>query len=219
MISFPTTVEALAILRLQEYAKLLKNTSFAVFFNCNQDSITIYSTGDCLYSTINRIIIPNSFGILGTFTLPITQLNDFCKKLIMPSIPVEVSYKYMQIAGSPDTRIQFWDTLERDFYIRLGRLNEQLTSNNNFMANFSEETCELIKNKMLSMKATMPSEMICLNNDYIITIFSGMLPLNKADTLQIRIIDSTEWWYMIEYIVSKKKYPYPISVFYKYRRV
>ena len=72
----PTTVEALAVLRLQEYAKLLKNTSFAVFFVCNTDSITIWSTGDCLYSTINRIIVPNNIGVTGTMALQMTQMNS-----------------------------------------------------------------------------------------------------------------------------------------------
>lgn len=220
MINKPIMVEALAVIKLQEYAKLLKNTSFAVFFLCNPDSITIYSTGDCLYSTINRIIVPNDIGLDGIMSFPMTVFNEFCKNLILPSIPVLIGEDKMQIADNPSCSIPFWDSLARDFLIRLNRLENQLSNlrDNLFCVNLTKEVCISIKEKLLGMKASMPSEIICINNTYFITIFAGMLPVNKADDLNIVLMD-TGTWYMMEYIVTKKKCPYPISVFYKYMRV
>lgn len=211
------TVEALAVLRLQEYAKLLKNTSFAVFFVCDINNITIWSTGDCLYSTINRIIVPNNIGVTGTMAFPMTQFNEFCKNLLMPSTPVLISNKSMRIADNHDCKLLFWTDLERDFFIRLNRLIDLINNTGVSYIDISEDVCSFIKNKLLSMKSSMPSEMICLSDRYLITVFAGMLPVNKADILNIHLMDFGIY-YMIEYIITKKKSPYPVSVFYKYKR-
>lgn len=214
-----TTVEALAVLRLQEYAKLLKNTSFAVFFVCNTDSITIWSTGDCLYSTINRIIVPNNIGVTGTMALQMTQFNEFCKNLLMPSTPILISNKSMQIVDNPDCKLLFWPDLERDFFIRLNRLINLINYSATHTLDIGEDNCNHIKDKLLSMKSSMPSEMIYINDKYLITIFAGMLPINKADTLSIKIMEFMDThYYLVEYIIHKKKYQYPVSVFYKYKR-
>lgn len=211
-------VEAVSILRLQEYAKLLKNTNFAVFFMCNANGIDIYSTGDCLYSTINHIKIPNNIGVTGIMSFPMTVFNDFCKNLLMPSTPVLISENKMEIVDNPDCNLPFWGNLDRDFLLRLNRLINTINDTTSFNSYLSQEVCDSLKNTLLSMKSTMPSRIIVINDTYFITVFAGMLPLNKADILQIHVIDFDKY-YMIEYIIHKKKCQYPISVYHKYMRV
>ena len=91
--------------------------------------------------------------------------------------------------------------------------------NNGGMIELDENIVSQVVNKMSSMKADDGAVMTAVDPNHIITIFSGMLPLNKADKLSIKIYDQPiENKFLVSYTVFKKK-SNPIEVMFFYMRV
>ena len=95
----------------------------------------------------------------------------------------------------------------------------ELYQNFGIIKEYDIDSVSMVVNEISALRADDGGKMIALDPQHIITIFSGMLPLNKADKLSIKLYDNTyKNFFMVSYIIEKKKMD-PIEVMFFYMRV
>lgn len=79
------------VLMMNDLGKLIKATH-CVYFIFEEDNIIAYGMQDFMFSTISRIIVPNTTIIRGTIVLrTLGGFTDFCKTVI-PFTDIAVDY-------------------------------------------------------------------------------------------------------------------------------
>lgn len=208
------TVEEL--LQINEAAKALKQKSFAIF-NCNVlvglDNIDV-----CLkYTTMTTVLNEKSQILEGM------QINTRELSALIKSITIETELNIFVDAINPFVYI----LASNSFQIILNKANINL-----------EEKFLMISNEIRSKGITCSSELIndnisklfdmhkadgCLyyihHDKYYITMFPGMLPLNKSDEVFLEIIGHEYESSFIAHFEVLKKKKYKISIFIRYLKL
>lgn len=206
------------VIMMCELGKLIKASQYA-YYIFDEDTIIVYGAQDTMLSSISRIIIPNTTNIRGTLALQTIEkgsFNEFCKILI-PFVDVKVENNTLSVEYSSDI-CAISNELESIFNEKKNRLNESLNNQNLFQFSIDETTKNNLRDVVTRMRASVNQKMFKLANGYLITIYSGFIPINKNDILNIDVLSSDEW-FLCKYEILKKKAPAPIHVFIKYRRL
>lgn len=75
-----------------------------------------------------------------------------------------------------------------------------------YVKKLNEEDTQSMINEIKSMRADDGTKLYALSKAHIITIYAGMVPLNKADSLEVMLYDiPTDNKFLVEYIVHKSK--------------
>lgn len=204
------------VIMMCELGKLIKASIYA-YYIFDEDTIIVYGSQDFMFSTISRIIVPNATDIRGTMVLETSVFNIFCKTLV-PFTDVEVRKSYLvnSITGAMESVI--CKGKEALFIEKKGRLNDMLEDSSIFQFSIDEATKISLRDTLSKMRATTSQKMFKIANGYLITIYSGCIPVNKADILNIDVL-SGDTWFLCKYEILKKKVPAPIHVFALYRRL
>lgn len=206
------------VIMMCELGKLIKASQYA-YYIFDEDTIIVYGAQDNMLSSISRIIVPNTTNIRGTLALQTVEkgfFNDFCKTLI-PFVDVTIKDNALTVAYSDDV-CHISDELESVFNEKKDRLNESLNDPNLFQFSIDESTKNSLRELVTKMRASVNQRMFKIANGYLITVYSGFIPVNKADVLNIDVLSSNEW-FLCKYEILKKKAPAPVHVFIKYRRL
>lgn len=208
------TLASADILMIWELSKLIKASKF-VYYSFEEDNIAVYGIQDAMFSTISRIVVLNNTAIRGTLTLDVSFFNAFCKGLI-PFMDVKVDSHVLTNTVTNESCLLSND-VEHIFIEKKSRLNESLT---NSVGSFpiGSEIKDSLKQSISAMRASTGQRFFELADGYLITIYAGVLPLNKADNLNIDVLYSNSS-FLCKYEVLKKKAPAPIHVFINYRRL
>lgn len=79
--------------------------------------------------------------------------------------------------------------------------NEDLKNNDNF-------------NTIMAMKAADGVGLLKLSERYILTLYNGLLPVNKSDRVDLYIRDIDDYRYLANFMITKKKFS--IDVYFMY---
>lgn len=204
------------LIMMYELGKLIK-ASEAVYYVFDEDTIIVYGAQDPMFSTISRIIVPNTTNIRGTIAVSNEFFPLFCKSLI-PLMQVDIVNNFL-IHPISKEECQFdMPNLEAIFIEKKRKINESLDDPNLFRFSIDEDTKRNLRDSLTMMRASTNQKFFKLANGYLITIYSGFIPINKADVLNIDILSSTDW-FICKYEILKKRAPAPIHLFTKYRRL
>ena len=203
-------------LQINEAAKALKQKSFAIF-NCNVlvglDNIDV-----CLKCVTMTIVLNEKSQVLEGMQINTRELSAFIKSITFETelnIFVDDTNPFVYILAS------------NSFQITLNRTN----------INF-EEKFLIISNEITTKGITCSSELIndnisklfdmhkadgCLyyvhHDKYYITMFPGMLPLNKSDEVFLEIIGHEYESSFIAHFEVLKKKKYKVNIFIRYLKL
>ena len=133
----------------------------------------------------------------------IGDLNDMMKNIDeIPDDEINI-FQYLQI------HYEFIDPFDRlIFSAQSNLLNNRITftvddlkANDNF-------------NEINAMKSTEGMALLKLSERYILTLFNGLLPINKADKVQLFITDIDQYRYLTNFVIDKKKYKINVLLMY-----
>lgn len=208
------------LIYLENLRKLLK-ASYGVWYIFEEDTIIVYGMHDSMFTIISRIIVPNITSIKsGTlcFDNHESEFSDFCKTLI-PLIDIELNKNVLcnKINNTLMGSCRIDNTLEGYFIQKRNKLNDTIDHYTSSFSVSQDVTIDL-KTQLLAMRATMSQKFFSIADRFLITIYSGLLPVNKPDSLNIDVVYGNST-FLCKYEVLKKKAPSPIHVFVKYRRL
>ncbi len=187
-----------AIEELLEYSKALKCDIIRV------RNKTIYGTDNnfihlrVIKSKFNHEF-PDMIFYLKDFTEFIKQMTDYIELAI--DIPIDISnfltihYEYTDLF---DNLIK---SVEHHVFHLISLYNEDLKSNDDF-------------NKINSMKAGDGIGLLKLSERYILTLYNGLLPINKSDKVEVNIRDIDNYRYLANFTIIKKKFS--IDIYFMY---
>lgn len=211
-----SSVSSTDLIMMYELGKLIKATEYA-YYVFNDDTLVVYGAQDFMFSTISRIIVPNTTDIRGTIAIESGELKVFCMSLV-PLMQVEIIGNWLINPTSKDNCAFDTSSIEYAFIEKRCRINESLDDPNLFRFSIDEDTKRNLRDSLTMMRASTNQKFFKLANGYLITIYSGFIPINKADVLNIDVLSSTDW-FICKYEILKKRAPAPIHLFTKYRRL
>ncbi len=182
---------------IYELAKTLKCEIIKISNNC------IYGT-DCNFAHLKTIIDLDKLDIDLDIIFYIKDLADLLKnnEFINDSQSIyifnhlQIHYEFLDSFNKLIENVYFYS-----IHIPTSYNNKDLKSNEDFI-------------KINEMKSADGIGLLKLSNDYILTMFTGMLPVNKNDKLELLIKDIDEYRYLTEFIIDKKKFK--INAYYMY---
>lgn len=193
---------------LLDYVKVLKPEYFYLL-----NDGTLLGTDDSFSSL--RIIETDIYG----YEL-FQSSNDFKNFMKDPNM---IIMDTIEINDIPNTS---WITLHRglleNMFISCDELyRDDMIEQNIILGNYLSakhyDDCSSIMETYFDIKALDGAVPIRMDN-YYFYIFSGFLPLNKSDKLEMTVYDNVSD-FVIKYEITKKKYKHKVTVFYKYLKV
>lgn len=193
-------IKTVDLITIQNIAKSFKQKDFVLLNN------KLYSTN------INYYLVTSAFpvDIMEPIILNYKELSDFIK-----NITIETEFKVsnnMIINNAGDmlpirfpTKYQLGELTSRIDYVNR-------ISVNNRVINYGDVTSEL--EKVFSMKIADGSYYYNKDNIYFMTLFSGLFPLNKADKIELDIMDLGNTFISKFDIIKKKNIKISIYVHY-----
>lgn len=204
-----TTTE---LIYLNEAAKALKQKSFQIYNNYivgldNIDSYIIYTTLDC-----NMFYKPSLSGAI----INTKELSAFVK-----SITTESEFSL--------------EDSNKDGIITLSTMNAVLVIDNRANMRFGESVPNVMNTVENIRMQDVLSPYRCVNNElekifeyhkqdgcmyyihdnkFFITLFAGLLPLNKADSIYLTIYEDTDTSFIAEFKICKKKFAVYVYIAY-----
>lgn len=204
------------VLMMSDLGKLIK-ASLCAYYVFDDNYITVYGVQDVFFSTINRIVVPNTTTIRGTMSFDMVGgFTNFCRTLI-PYIDIIVDDNTITNSLTHEV-CNITHELETTFLEKRYSLNLALTSECTESFDVDPQTVQYIKDTMSSLKAASGQRIIKIRDRYTITVYSGFIPVNKNDSMTISVIGNP-LWFLCKYEIIKKKAPAPIHVFVKYKRL
>jgi hypothetical protein len=206
------TVEDL--LQINEAAKALKQKSFTIF-NCNilvgLDNIDV-----CLKYTTIPIVLNEKSQALEAMQFNTRELSAFMK-----SITIETELDIL----IDNTNYSIYIS-NNNSNIILNKVNINLLEKFTIINNEINTKGIICNSELINDKISKLFEMHkadgCLyyihHNKYYITMFPGMLPLNKSDKVFLEIIGHDQYKYFIAHFEIKKK-KYTINIFIRYLKL
>ena len=206
------TITTTELIYLNEAAKALKQKSFQIYNNYivgldNIDSYIIYTTLDC-----NMFYKPSLSGAI----INAKELSAFVK-----SITTESEFSL--------------EDSNKDGIITLSTINDALIIDNRINMRFGKSVPNVIDTVSRIRMQDVLSPYRCVNaelekifachkqdgciyyihdNKFFITLFAGLLPLNKADSIYLTIYEDTDNSFIAEFKISKKKFAVYVYIAY-----
>lgn len=210
-----TTISAQDLLTLCTLAKTIK-AAFAAYFIIEEDRIIVYGTQDYMFTSLSRIIVPNTTKLRCSFAVEMKEgesFTSFCK-LLVPYTDV-IFKSNMLLYNGVSVNVSL--ALESLFIEKKRRLNDIIETESVETFDVDSDTILQLKELLSRMKSASGQRFFQIKPGYLITIFSGFIPVNKNDTLTISVV-SGDTWFMCKYEILKKKTE-PVNIFIKYRRL
>lgn len=216
------TISSNILLKIYDYSKILKAGTY-IFVEFSLENIIIYGVQDYMFSTISRIIIPNTTDILGSIGLEIgikdePKFGDFVKSLV-PCVDIKVESD--KLINEKQSQICVLSSkLYTTFISKRNNLNSYISTDGLNPYEVETECIEELREILNKLRAANSQIFFNLNkNDRtLIPLYAGMLPLNKTDKLSISVL-SADTWFLCKYVVIKKKVSAPINIFVLYRKL
>ena len=200
------------LLNINEAAKALKQKQFSIF-NCNVlvglDNIDV-----CFKYTTMTSVMDDESQILENTIFNLRELSNFVK-----NITIETEF---DIIDNNNKYIIKVSNIEMEMYKLNFNIMNRFINLSSCIQNLKHETSLECINDNISKLFEMRKDDGCLyyihKNIYYITLFPGLLPLNKSDTVYLEIYsDVNTNSFIAHFIVKKKKYS--IDIFIRYLKV
>ena len=193
-------IKTVDLITIQNIAKSFKQKDFVLLNN------KLYSTN------INYYLVTSGFpvDIIEPIILNYKELSDFIKNITIET-EFEVSNNTIINNAGVILPIRFPTKYQLDELIsKIDYINR--ISANNKVIKYGDVTSEL--EKVFSMKIADGSYYYNKDNIYFMTLFSGLFPLNKADKIELDIMDLGNTFISKFDIIKKKNIKISIYVHY-----
>lgn len=187
----------ISIKEIQQIIQMLKNLKFPI----------VYSDGNILYGTdedfciLRQIILPGGINIV-PMCVSISILDDFIKE-----------YFYIEEFMVNGNTLLASGTIACNIiepYL-LNRMQRLICTINNMKSNNQPNIFlhDMLQNEMFAeciiKKASEGPSRIIIHNNYIITVYKNLIPINKGDEVSLSIRDIDNETFMCTFHVNKKK--------------
>lgn len=183
-------IKTVDLITIQNIAKSFKQKDFVVFNH------KLYSVNNNYYSVTDGFMTD----LMDPIILNYKELSDFIKTLTIETVFTVSNGTIINNSGTIlPINIPTSYQLE-EFYNRVDYINK--ISMCNKVIKYGDVTEEL--EQLFSMKVADGSYYYNKDNIYFMTLFSGMLPINKADKIELNIMDLGNT-FVAKFDIIKKK--------------
>jgi len=182
--------------KLLEYSKALKcdiiMVKYGIIYGTDNNFVHLKIISDIQYNWSDMLFYSRD---LSEFMKRINDISDTEITYFDISTFIRMQYQYTDVFNDLiHSAIRYIDNT-------ISFSNEDLRKNDNF-------------NEIMTMKAGDGIGLLKLSERYILTLYNGLLPINKSDKVKVYIRDIDDYRYLANFTIIKKKFS--IDVYFMY---
>ena len=182
--------------KLLEYSKALKcdiiMVKYGIIYGTDNNFVHLKIISDIQYNWSDMLFYSRD---LSEFMKRINDISDTEITYFDISTFIRMQYQYTDVFNDLiHSAIRYIDNT-------ISFSNEDLRKNDNF-------------NEIMTMKAGDGIGLLKLSKRYILTLYNGLLPINKSDKVKVYIRDIDDYRYLANFTIIKKKFS--IDVYFMY---